>query len=98
MVDGSRSPGRETRVGGAGLGAGSGFGGLKTRVSFDHGASSTRAVHQAFQQRVAGQVVGPMEAVGGNLAGSVQTLEGRRAVKVGGDAAYRIMSCRAYRN
>src|SRR5271167_1821063 len=98
MVDGSRSPARVTRVEGDVLGTGRGCRSLKARASFDHGTSSTHAVHQAFQQGIAGQAVGPMKAIGSYLAGSVQTLESRGAINVGGDATYRIMCCRAYGN
>ncbi len=65
---------------------------------FAHGASSTRAEDEPFQQRVAGQPVGAVDAGTGDLARCIKSRQRGPRIDVCAYATHQVMCSRAHRD
>ena len=63
---------------------------------FAHGLSSACAKHQALEQRIAGQAIGPVHAGTSSLARGIKAGERCATVQIGAHAAHAVMRRRAH--
>ena len=64
----------------------------------DHGVRRARTEHEPFEQRIAGQTIGAVDAGAGGFAGGKQARDRRAPIEIGLDATHHVVRSRAHRN